>query len=790
MRSIQNRILFYCAVAIAILSAVMGTGMYASAKRMIVSEVESRLESAATEAADYVSLKLSTDMKKLTYLASGEVARSMDWSVQRAELGKWPACADMLEIAIVNRSGLARYADGETLDLSDRGYLIKALAGRANFSNPLLSRKTAGEVIMAAAPIVAEGSVRGALIGRIDAGFLSDLIASKGYGDDGYAYILDDEGTVLAHPVRERIACNVSEIARDAGDGGYGLLAFFEASRENESGCGRYRLNGDDVYMGHARIPATEWRIYVGADKEEVLSRLDRFNAAFAIGMAIAAIASLAAAWKLSRRFSEPIVELERLFTNAANGDLTIRAVPRSGDELGRAAVSLNRMMDRIRRLTYYDPLTGLPNIGAFASDIALKLDKRSRDKALAVAIVSADRFRQINDLVGYSAGDGILAEAASRVFGEAALGRSAYRGAGDEFIMVFDAPYGRDDAERYVGRLLSRLAEPYRISGDGEAKAVSLTFSAGLAAFPDHGDRAAALLDGAKFASHYAKDLGGDRLEIYSPEVYRRDVELRELEQELPAAIDDGQLYMEYQPIVDLETGAIAEVEALMRWKHPERGLVNPEFFIAAAEKTGVILRMGLWMLDTVCAQSRAWLDAGLPPVRVSVNISAREFESPDFISTIMRTLERYGLPPEALQLELTERTIIERIDESAARLEALRAEGLRISIDDFGIGYSSLSYLVRLPVDTLKIDKSFIQNLGGGHQETAIVTAILAMGAALGLTVVTEGIETEEQLEWLRAHHCDLGQGFLLCLPHAGDSPILHRAVRSGVTSIARDQ
>lgn len=782
MRSIQNRILLYCALAIAVLSVVMGSGMYASAKRMIVSEIESRLESAASEAADYVSLKLSTDMRKLTYLASGDVARSMDWAIQRDELTRWPACADMLEIAVVDRDGVARYVDGETLNLSDRDYIRKALAGRHNFSNPLLSRKTGGEVIMAAAPIISEGGVRGALIGRIDAGFLSELIASKGYGEDGYAYILDDEGTVLAHPVRERIACNVSEIAQGAGDDGHGLLAFFEASRETESGCGRYRYNGDDVYMGHARIPGTEWRIYVGANKEEVLSRLDRFNAAFAIGMAIAAIASLAAAWKLSLRFSEPIVELERLFTNAANGDLTIRAVPRAKDELGRAAASLNLMMDRIRRLTYYDPLTGLPNIGAFASDIALKLDKRSRDKALAVAIISADRFRQINDLVGYSAGDGILAEAASRVFGEAAVGRSAYRGAGDEFIVVFDMPYGRDDAERYVERLLSRLSDPYQVSVDAETKSVSLTFSAGLAAFPDHGARAAALLDGAKFASHYAKDLGGNRMEIYSAEVYRKDVELRELEQELPAALDGGQLYMEYQPIVDLETGAIAEVEALMRWKHPDRGLVNPEFFIAAAEKTGVILRMGSWMLDTVCAQGRAWLDAGLPPVRVSVNISAREFESPDFISVVKRTLERYGLPPETLQLELTERTIIERIDESAARLEALRAEGLRISIDDFGIGYSSLSYLVRLPVDTLKIDKSFIQNLGGGHQETAIVTAILAMGAALGLTVVTEGIETEDQLAWLRVHRCDLGQGFLLCMPQAGDSPLLEESIRNG--------
>jgi len=780
MRSIQNRILLYCALAIAVLSATLGSGMYASAKRMIVSEIESRLESAASEAADYVSLKLSTDMKKLAYLASGDVARSMDWSVQRTELARWPACADMLEIAIVDRAGLARYVDGEILDLSDRSYIRKALAGRPNFSNPLMSRKTGGEVIMAAAPIIAEGGVRGALIGRIDAGFLSDLIASKGYGEDGYAYILDDEGTVLAHPVRERIASNVSEIAQ--GDDGYGLQAFFEVSLESESGCGRYRLNGDDVYMGHARIPGTAWRIYVGANKKEVLSRLDRFNAAFAIGMAITAIASLAAAWKLSLRFSEPIVELERLFTNAANGDLTIRAVPRAKDELGRAAASLNLMMDRIRRLTYYDPLTGLPNIGAFASDIALKLDKRSRDKSLAVAIVSADRFRQINDLVGYSAGDGILAEAASRVFGEAAMGRSAYRGAGDEFIMVFDAPYGLDDAERYVERLLSRLSDPYQISVDAEAKSVSLTFSAGLAAFPDHGARAAALLDGAKFASHYAKDLGGNRMEIYSAEVYRKDVELRELEQELPAALDGGQLYMEYQPIVDLETGAIAEVEALMRWKHPDRGLVNPDFFIAAAEKTGVILRMGGWMLDTVCAQGRAWLDAGLPPVRVSVNISAREFASPDFIAVVKRTLERYGLPPETLQLELTERTIIERIDESAVRLEALRAEGLRISIDDFGIGYSSLSYLVRLPVDTLKIDKSFIQNLGGGHQETAIVTAILAMGAALGLTVVTEGIETEDQLAWLRAHRCDLGQGFLLCIPQAGDSPLLEESIRNG--------
>jgi EAL domain-containing protein (putative c-di-GMP-specific phosphodiesterase class I) len=302
-------------------------------------------------------------------------------------------------------------------------------------------------------------------------------------------------------------------------------------------------------------------------------------------------------------------------------------------------------------------------------------------------------------------------------------------------------------------------------------------------------GNSANELLQNATFAENYAKESGGARFRLYEPDLHQRNRALRDLEQQLPRAMEAGELYLEYQPMIDLATGRAAELEALVRWRHPDEGLVSPELFIAAAEKTGVILAVGSWILDGVCAQISAWRSQGLPEMPVSVNISAKEFESGDFIESIRAALRRHGVEPSLLQLEITERTVIERVEESISRLQELRDMGMRISIDDFGIGYSSLSYLVRLPVDTLKIDKSFIQNLETGKQEKAIVTAIIAMGTSLGLTIVTEGIETEEQLAWLRRFPCQLGQGYLFSRPRRGDDPELLARLRGATPAGSAD-
>jgi diguanylate cyclase (GGDEF)-like protein len=441
---------------------------------------------------------------------------------------------------------------------------------------------------------------------------------------------------------------------------------------------------------------------------------------------------------------------------------------------VGAAAVAVWLAL-RLKRLTSqqvaassgaaprHDPLTGLPTrVAIVAVADQTMSEARSAGKPFAVTVLNVSRFKSINDSLGHEAGDALLRLLSQRL--QAVLGRGDMLGrlAGDEFIVLGRAGTGAIPAEVTVETIFAALREPFSIEGHD----IEVSVNAGISMFPEHGATFDLLLRRAETAMRAARSSARGSFRFYCEDMSKSEEERLALEADLRHAIRDGQLELHYQPKVDIPSGRVRSAEALLRWRHPQRGLVPPNLFIPIAEEAGLILSIGEWVLRQACTQMRAWLDSGLPPLRVSVNLSARQFRHGDLTAVVCSALEDARLQPGYLELELTESSIMHDPESSAATLQLLSTMGVHISIDDFGTGYSSLSYLWRLPLDKLKIDRSFVRELISNPDDVAIVKAIISLAHSLRLGVVAEGVETLEQLEYLRELGCDQYQGFY-CSP-----------------------
>ncbi|RZS52951.1 EAL and GGDEF domain-containing protein [Sphaerotilus mobilis] len=428
----------------------------------------------------------------------------------------------------------------------------------------------------------------------------------------------------------------------------------------------------------------------------------------------------------------------------------------------------ISRMKDseaRLEFLAHHDPLTRLPNRLLFNQQMEQALHQAQREhRRLAVLLLDLDRFKDINDSYGHLAGDELLQHVAQRLTGRLRQSDTLARLGGDEFaLLMHDLRYD-DDAARLASELLGALSQPWR-SSDGVE--VNVGVSIGICIYPDHGQTSQALLQGADAALYRAKGDGRGVYRYYADEMTQSARERLHLETRLRRALVDDQLVLHYQPQVELQTGRIVGAEALVRWMDPEHGLIPPGRFIPVAETTGLIGDIGAWVLAEACRQGKAWLDEGLPPLTLAVNVSPRQFRHADLAAQVMQTLIETGLPAEQLELELTEGALMEREQEALDVLQRLRAIGVGVAIDDFGTGYSSLAYLKRFPLDVLKIDRSFIADIPNDPDDMEIAAAVIAMGHSLGIRVLAEGVETVDQLAFLRFKHCDRYQGFLCSRP-----------------------
>jgi diguanylate cyclase (GGDEF)-like protein/PAS domain S-box-containing protein len=411
-----------------------------------------------------------------------------------------------------------------------------------------------------------------------------------------------------------------------------------------------------------------------------------------------------------------------------------------------------------------HDFLTGLPNRMLFNGRVAQAIVLAQRHKKqVAVLFLDLDGFKHINDSLGHPIGDKLLQSIAERLVECVRASDTVSRQGGDEFVVLLSEMERPEDAAITARRMLQAVAKPHSINQHD----LHVTTSIGVSIYPDDGPDAETLIKNADTAMYQAKEKGRQGYQFFKPVMNVRAVERQSIEESLRRALERREIVLHYQPKIDLRTGAIAGAEALIRWTHPARGPLSPAQFIPVAEDCGLILPIGAWVLRQACMQARAWLDAGLPTATMAVNVSAMEFRDENFLEGLFAILSETGLDPSALELELTESVLMKRAESAASILQALREKGVQVAIDDFGTGYSSLSYLRKFPVDALKIDQSFVRQISTAGDDTAIVTAVIAMARSLKLRVVAEGVETLEELEFLRAHQCDEAQGFYFSKP-----------------------
>ncbi len=485
----------------------------------------------------------------------------------------------------------------------------------------------------------------------------------------------------------------------------------------------------------------------------------------------------------LRRLLLLPITRLRDSARELGRGNFDAAPQIMRNDELGELAQSfqemgrnLRRSRDQIQHIAYHDGLTGLPNRAMMTKLLERAIGHaRGVQGSVAMLFLDIDDFKRVNDSLGHEAGDQLLQQVSERL--AAALRTSDWIGrmsedappetiariGGDEFIIVLPSLKSEDGACTVAGRILSKIAAPFQLAGHE----FHVTSSIGIALYPRDAATADDLVRRADQAMYHAKDHGKNAYEVYSDEMNSLAVERLAIENALHKALDNDEFCLHYQPLIDLQTGALVGAEALLRWQSPELGQVSPDTFIPVAEESGLIVPIGEWVLREACRQNARWQNEGLSGLSISVNISPRQFSRPNFEATVTASLDDSGLDGKLLCIELTETCIMASDDRGLRTLDAIKDLGVQISMDDFGTGYSSLAALRRLPIDELKIDQSFISEITNDPDDIAIVSTIIAMGHSLNLRVIAEGVEDQHQLELLRDRGCHLMQGYLVSRP-----------------------
>ena len=429
-----------------------------------------------------------------------------------------------------------------------------------------------------------------------------------------------------------------------------------------------------------------------------------------------------------------------------------------------RRIINESHAEKHINRLAFQDTLTELPNRRLFIEDLRRKIaNAHQNNTRLSLLFLDLDGFKIINDTLGHDAGDLLLQAVAQRLGDLVRTDDMVARLGGDEFTILLEGVSRSEDAAGVAGKILEDLSRPFTL----DDKEVFVTGSIGISLYPSDGNDIGSLIKNADTAMYRAKEHGRNNYQFYTADMGAKALERLVLESHLRKALERDEFTLHYQPQIELQTGHITGFEALLRWDHPELGLVSPGEFIPLLEETGLIVRVGEWVLRTACEQNKRWQNAGLGPFRISVNLSGRQLSDSYLAGSVAGILERIGLDPTLLELEITESAIMSNTQIAGETLEALHAQGISLAVDDFGTGYSSLSYLKRFPINTLKIDRSFVRDIPGDADDAELVKTIIAMARSLKLEVIAEGVEHTDQLVFLRDQGCMIMQGFLFSRP-----------------------
>lgn len=656
------------------------------------------------------------------------------------------------------------------LNISDRPYFQRALAHRRfTVGDYIIGRISGRAIVVLADPVVDRaGKVKSVLFLALDLAWLNRLAERAKLPPGSTFTLLDRNGVVLARYPNPK-----SWVGHKVPAAYYAM-----ATRSPPRVAHAHGLDGIERLYSFTTLrgPDDNHALYVGVGVPSATAfaparRVLKWNL---VVFALATFATLVLAWIGSRVLVlariETLVETAR---RIAGGDLSARTGIRGGvreirelattfDDMAEALetrIHLSRLdAERLYRLAYYDSLTNLPNRVLFTERLKQILAATPGGSGVAVLMLHLERVKEINGLYGLDAGDALLKEAAARLVVATPPGAVAARFGSATYGLVVNEPRHRDELAAIAMRLIDAFASPIVLDGHE----VYATVRVG-GAISSETEAPEALVRNADAALQVAAAEGAP-FRVFTPEVRARGMERFDIERELHRALERDEMRLHYQPVVDVKSLKVIGCEALLRWESAALGKVSPVKFIPIAEETGLIARLGEWVLETACRQAREWCDAGMP-CKVAVNVSTRQLQRENFFARVVEVLRKAGFDPRTapLSLEITESALMQNAEQAAALLARLRDVGLGFSIDDFGTGYSSLSYLKRLPVDTLKIDIAFIQGITHDPDDAAIVKAVIALAHSLGVTVIAEGVETEEQLAALRAFGCNAAQGFL---------------------------
>ncbi|WP_232318324.1 bifunctional diguanylate cyclase/phosphodiesterase [Salisediminibacterium beveridgei] len=774
MKSIRSQLMMYPLLAVLLLSLAMGLIAHQQLSR-VPDHLMHQYQDIVDSRADTIHSELTHLIEKVEMLSQTNILRSGDEEAIQAFLPTVVLEDRYRNMTVTDTEGLGWTTNGDYIDISEQEQYENIILEGEPFwiTEPFISPFADPDVpIMIVSHEIRDdtGELQGLVNLVTEVYFLSRVIESVELGETGVAWLMNNEGEVVIQPdnsfttSHNAVHLQSENVAFNRLNDGH--LEWLEHQNEE----------GNQVFTFSAKIdePSTEWNLMFSIDRDEVLGEVEGIQLTITAGFIAAMGLVLLFSWFFSRQMSKPILRLKEVFEEATQGNSDIRADESVNNEIGAAAKSFNAMHDRIRSLTYFDPLTSLYNFNAFLMELPYRIKNLWKlGGHITVALISIDDFKRYNSLRGYHAGNQILVGFAERLQEYLNQEEMIGRYFGDEFIILIRSD-SKDHAERRLKILWQNAMNDMSAREDGW----QLRMSIGAAFMEDGEDEndIEEIIAHANIAKLQAKRDGGNCYQFYNQGITDSIQEDQKIENALHFAVERGEFMLHYQPIIDISNGRVSGNEALLRWVNPEFSHVPVGKVIDIAERSGLITDIGQWVMEEALRQNKAWQDQGYEPMVISINISVLQFEQARFIRNVREAIHNSGLEPEWVQLEITETTAMSPGEDKVDKMAALKGLGVSIAIDDFGTGYSSLAYFTQFPISTLKIDRTFVSRLPDDPKAEMITNAIISMAESLEISTTAEGVETKEQQEALRELGCTHIQGFYYARPCSAVTVISH--------------
>lgn len=763
MKSIRTQMLVYLMAGTMILFSIMFF-MFELKLNDLPEHIKNQYMEISEARAAEVGNELQGFVQQVAIVSQSPIIRSMDLEKIKSYLPYLPLDDRHRNMTIAYPDGKSWSTLSGNINISGQEQFQKIFMEKKEYiiCQPFVSSfkyETDTPIIIVAHSVKDDsGKIVGLVNIVIETYFLDEILRGMDLKNTGYGWIVNKDGLIISHP-----DSNISLVENI--EGHIGDRTVIGEVVANQSGTFKYTdKDGENILAFFKDIEGSpDWTFIVSIPEKEIYKEINSIQNTILISGVITLILLLTFVFIFSNSLSKPILGLKEVFEKAADGNLDVRADEKAPHELGNAGKSFNKMLEQIKDLTYIDRVTGLYNYNSFLIMLPEKMKALAEKNLLMkIVMVSIDDFKRVNRIVGYEMGDRVLEILGTRLKTYLSEEEIVARFLGDEFILLIHG-----DSLKAIEKRIQELWNLYRGDIIVKENKFILTSSLGASDIVDENTSIDEAIHQATVAMHIAKKEGGNICISYNAQLDELIKQEQRLEKDLIHAIENRKLKLAYQPIIKASSGKIMGVETLLRWNHPELGYISPPTIIRIAEQSGLIVEMGRCVLEEAIVQNKKWQDKGYLPIITSVNVLVIQFEQSDFVDMVKEILDEVGLDPKYLEIEITETNIMSGVNKKLKKMEELRNMGVRISIDDFGTGYSSLAYLAQFPINTLKIDRSFIVDMLEKKSAKSIVTTIINMSKAIHVKTTAEGVETIEQLELLQEYGCDKIQGYLFSKP-----------------------